>query len=214
MSIFFKDTKTNIYFRNLIFTQSHTNTRNIEELELIAEDSIYQPKNNIYRTSITIKDTNGKFLTAGKDYDKDTIMYTYNTRTVLADRTIKEAESNVEDKDIIPAGTVINITVSAKGSCYTKTITGTYRITEKNIAKLSVEIPVQTYTGKEIRPDSEVQVWINKKSNEKLPETEYEIINYINNVNRGTAALTIRGKNNYGGIKTVKFKIAEKRISW
>ena len=41
---------------------------------------------------------------------------------------------------------------------------------------------------------------------------EYEIISYTNNINKGTAKLTIQGQGNYGGTKTVSFKIKGKSL--
>lgn len=188
--------------------------QNIGELTLSAADKEYKNKNNIYKTNIVIKDTNGKKLTAGRDYDKNRAVYVYDAKTTLSDGTIKDARTKINNKDIIPAGTVIRVLVPAKGNYYSGTIAGTYRITEKSITGLSVEVPPQTYTGRVIEPDEEVKVWVNKKSMERLPDADYDIIGYSDNINKGTATLTIRGKNNYGGIKTVKFKIVGKNMTW
>ena len=35
---------------------------------------------------------------------------------------------------------------------------------------------------------------------------------YVNNIKKGTASVKIRGINNYGGTRTVKFKIQAKKI--
>lgn len=188
--------------------------QNIGELKLNAADKVYKNKSNIYKTNIAIKDSNGKNLSAGRDYDKNRAVYVYDAKTTLADGTVKEAKTKVDRQDIIPAGTVIRVIVPAKGKYYSGTISGTYRITEKSITGLSVEVSPQTYTGRAIEPDEEVTVWVNRKNKEKLPETDYEIVGYSNNINKGTATLTLRGKNNYGGIKTVKFKIVGKNMAW
>lgn len=47
-----------------------------------------------------------------------------------------------------------------------------------------------------------------------LSGDNYEITGYENNINKGTVAVTLKGKNGCGGVKTVKFKIREKRILW
>lgn len=46
--------------------------------------------------------------------------------------------------------------------------------------------------------------------------TDYEIVenSYANNIKKGTATVTIVGKGNYGGTKTVKFKIKAQKLSW
>ena len=46
--------------------------------------------------------------------------------------------------------------------------------------------------------------------------TDYETLpdSYTNNVKKGTATVTIVGKEKYGGSKQVKFKITAKKFSW
>ena len=46
-----------------------------------------------------------------------------------------------------------------------------------------------------------------------LLSTDYEIVGYSNNINKGTAKVTIHGLNNYGGTKTVSFKIKSKKLA-
>ena len=45
---------------------------------------------------------------------------------------------------------------------------------------------------------------------------DYEIdtLSYENNLQKGTAKVIIKGLGNYGGQKTVKFKIAAKKMLW
>ena len=47
---------------------------------------------------------------------------------------------------------------------------------------------------------------------EELKDGDFEIVGYKNNTKKGNAEVTIRGIGNYGGTKTVKFKIAKKTI--
>ena len=47
-----------------------------------------------------------------------------------------------------------------------------------------------------------------------LTTDDYEIIGYNNNVKKGTATLTIKGKGNYGGTKAVKYTIQAKKMIW
>ena len=42
----------------------------------------------------------------------------------------------------------------------------------------------------------------------------FVIVGYSNNVNKGTAKVTIRGTGNYGGFKTQSFKIKAKGFRW
>ncbi len=66
----------------------------------------------------------------------------------------------------------------------------------------------QTYTGEEIRP--EVTVRLDGKTLEK--DTDYEVV-YENNVNAGTADVTVKGKGNYSGSLAGTFAIAPCGIS-
>ncbi len=182
----------------------------ISRLSLIAADKVWQNKGNNYKTKLAVKDVDNKVLAAGRDYDKN-FVYTYHEDTRLADGTVKTAGTVISAKDIIPAGTVIEVSVHAKGANYYGTISGTYRIAKADISRAAVKIPAQIYTGRAIKPNDEIEVKLNGKV---LSKENYEIVNYSNNINRGTASVTIRGKNDCGGTKTVKFTIRSKGFLW
>lgn len=44
----------------------------------------------------------------------------------------------------------------------------------------------------------------------KLTESEFEIVSCANNINKGNATIIIKGMGNYGGTKTISFKIQSK----
>lgn len=182
----------------------------INRLSLTATDKVWQNKGNIYKTKVVIKDIDNKALSAGRDYDKN-LVYTYHEDTQFADGTAKTAGTAISSKDIIPAGTAIGVTVNAKGPNYYGSIYGIYRIAKVDIGKAAVKIPTQIYTGKAIKPDDEIEIKLNRKL---LSKENYEIVSYNNNINRGTATVTIRGKNDCGGTKTVKFSIRSKGFLW
>lgn len=177
-------------------------------------DKVYQEKANIYKTTVRVYDTNGKQLSAGKDYDKN-VTYTYSVlpkdqKIITADGKDREVGDAVDPGDIIPYGTKIKVKVNAAGSNYTGSAEGVYSITRADIAKAKVTVPTQTYTGKAIEPKAkDISVLMNGMP---VSSGEYEIISYTNNINKGTAKLTIQGKGNYGGTKTVSFKIKGKSM--
>lgn len=193
--------------------------QDIGQLTLTAQDRAYQNKKNIYATKVTVTDLNGKALKEGTDYNKS-FTYTYKNETVVMSaanyETAVRAEGNLVDKnDIIPAGTVLAVRIDAKDSGnYTGTLTGEYRITQAVIFSASVSIPKQTYTGQEITLDKS-QITVKIKGN-SVDQSQYEIVpgSYKNNVKKGTASVTIRGVDNYGGTKTVKFSIGAKGFLW
>lgn len=184
--------------------------RDIGGLTMSASDKVWQNKKNIYRTKVVIRDVDGKALSAGRDYEK-LLRYEYGAAVTLPDGTVRMAGEEVSGNDILSAGTLLRVTASAKGTNYTGTVSCDYRITKADIGKAKVTIPAQTYTGREIRPDGEMQVKLNGRI---LSRDNYEITGYTNNINKGTATVTIKGKNDCGGVKTVKFQIRRKGFLW
>lgn len=195
--------------------------RDIGELTLAAEDRTYQNKKNAFATKVKVTDLDGKVLSAGKDYKK-VFTYVYKEETIVKNgtmenggTTVRAAGATVEPGDIIPAGTILSVKVTAtEGGNYTGTIAGEYRITLASISSASVSIPKQTYTGKPIELDKD-QLTVRIKGVFINP-SQYEIVpgSYKNNVKKGNASVTIRGVGNYGGTKTVKFAIKAKGFVW
>ncbi len=197
-------------------------------LRLTAVDKTYRNKKNSYATKVSVTDLDGKALKAGADYDKN-VTYTYRDETTVQTAPVKNVSPGgpavrragdvVEANDIIPAGTVICVTVKAKdGGNYTGTLTGEYRISKSSIASAAVSIPKQTYTGQPItlkKEDITVKVK-GRPIDENQEKSQWEIVpgSYKNNVKKGTASVTIRGVDNYGGEKTVKFAIKAKGFLW
>ena len=180
-------------------------------MTLTAKDIVWKNKAGIFKTRVVIKDQTGKTLNAGKDYETK-LAYTYENDTALKEDVIRRAGEEVQAKDILPAGTIIRVTASAKkGGGYQGTVSGTYRITSSDINKAVVKIPAQVYTGKAVKVDNVMQITMNGKP---LSTDNYEIVSYSNNRNKGTASVTIKGKNDCGGIRTVKFKIKSKGFLW
>ena len=198
-------------------TKSFTITpQNIGSMTVDAADKVYQNKKNIYKTTVRLTDINGKALKAGTDYDKS-MEYTYaaDTNVKIKNADAEDAISRkkgaaVEKDDIIPAGTTINVTIRAVGNNYAGSVSGTYRIVDANIAGAKVTSPAQTYTGKEIKPTSGIQVVL--KGQTLSEDRDYTIVGYSNNINKGTAKIVIRGIGNYGGTKTATFKIKGKGL--
>lgn len=149
-------------------------------------------------TKATILDVNGKALTPGTDYSKD---FTY------------EYENNGQPPS---TGTTISVTVQGIGYYEGYAIQGSYRIYDTSINSLTFVINNKEYTGKEITltPGSDIHVYASgadaKKEQHEIWETCYEIEGYKNNINAGTAKVTLRGAGQYGGTKTCSFKIQKK----
>ncbi len=195
----------------------------ISTVTMTASDVVYQNKANICKPSIALYDADGKKLVAGTDYSK-TVTYTYakdvevtqmvNKQTIYITRLQGE---EVDKKDIIPVGAEITATVTgvknyAGDGTTPSTQSATFRFVAANIAKATVKVAAQTYTGKAIEPTKD-DITV-KIGNVTLEKTDYEIVGYSNNVKKGTAKVTIRGIGNYGGEKTVTFKINSKSMNY
>ena len=183
----------------------------LSEVDMLVDDKAYTPKATGLPT-VTLTDTDGKKLAAGKDYDK-LVSYTYTEDVTLENGVFRNAGDTVDKKDIIPVGTVIRVTVVGNGTTYTGEASTTYRIVPQSLAKATVKVANQQYTGKPIVPNKDdITVTVNKV---KVDPENFEIVSCTNNVNKGSATLTIRGVGeNYGGVKTVKFKIDAKTMFW
>lgn len=188
--------------------------QDIGRLTLTAADKVYRNKGNVYATKVTVTDLDGKALNAGTDYEK-TLLYTYKEDTTLDDGTVRKAGTVIDKKDIIPAGTVICVTVTPKGNYTGEPLTGEYAIKTYDISGAAVTIPAQIYTGKPITLDKTDPKQITVKVKGKVVDPDqFEIVSYRNNVAKGTATVIIRGKDNYGGTKKVTFKINAKKFLW
>ena len=96
------------------------------------------------------------------------------------------------------------ITITGKGN-YTGTKTINFSINGRSISSASSSnISSQTYTGKAVKPSFTLQY--NGKT--LVEDTDYTVT-YSNNVNVGTATITVTGKGNYTGIKTINFSIVK-----
>ncbi|MBO4902282.1 MAG: InlB B-repeat-containing protein [Lachnospiraceae bacterium] len=218
----FTGTKSDTYF-----TIDKANAADTITLEV--NDVAYNPKGKAGYFLVAPKLMDGgKAVAAGKNKDveaitKDAYTYYYAEDTTLADGTTRKyAGTRLLATDDIKDGTLIEVRVdvtvgaaspySAPGN--KATLKGRYRFVgeNKDISKATVKIKQGvTFTyqnGDEIIPlqESELEVTL-KGQNEPLDADDFEIISVSNNRFLGTATATLRGKGEYGGIKTVTFKI-------
>ncbi|MFG6333354.1 MAG: chitobiase/beta-hexosaminidase C-terminal domain-containing protein, partial [Lachnospiraceae bacterium] len=190
--------------------------QDIGTLAMTVQDVAYKKKANIYRSALTVTDRNGKKLAAGTDYEK-TAAYEYAEDTAVLQRVngkdteiLRRAGDPVDAKDIIPAGARLRVTVTGRKN-YSGTLSAVFRFTESSLAGAKVTVSAQYYTGRAVEPDRD-QITV-KVGGTALRAEDYEIIGYANNRKKGTAQVTIRGIGNYGGTKTVNFRIQSRVMS-
>lgn len=168
-------------------------------VKITVPDVVAVNKPGKYVSIPSLVDSNGKKLVAGTDYNK-TIVYTLDDGTVL------------DKNSIVPAGREITVTITGKG-CYSGTVKATYRVTKESVNSAKVTVKNKTYTGKNVTlSEDDISVVVNKRT--LIYGVDYEIVedSYKGNVAKGNATVSIKGKGNYGGMKTVKFTIAAKNI--
>jgi hypothetical protein len=170
-------------------------------------------------SKVTVTDVNGKLLTGGKSKTSDyTVTYTY----VGGD---KDGQV-VGAKDKPAAGTEIKVTVTKGNSgFYEGENSVTYKVLDKSKDIKSVKVVqsgIISYTGDKITLED-----LAKDTSTAFPLTvtlngtkltygvDYEVVpgSYANNIRKGTAKVTIRGINNYGGQKVINFRISAKTIA-
>lgn len=189
-------------FKGSIVKQFAVARQNIENLQVVAADKTYRNKANSYRTSVKVIDVNGKALTAGTDYDKE-MYYTYADGPNQGEQVLPT--------DIIPRGTNLRVEVRVTDpKNYIGTAHGVYRIVQADLSKAKVKVDEQEYTGRKRKPGKD-QIHVTL-SGVTLENSDFEIVGYENNVNQGTAKVTIRGVGSYGGTKTANFKIRKRGL--
>lgn len=187
-----------------------------------AADKTVSSGKNGYRQKFKVIDADGKTLGAG-DYEKGTATYTL-IQTENADGTYTEKNEPLDKDSIVPAGSVIRITVQGKGIYAGGSATGTYRILNNgyDISKATIQISNQPYTGGPVTiteqaqfKEGKVYVKIGKEKRVLNLGQDIEVVSgsYLRNVNKGTAKVTFRGINDFGGTKTVTYKIGVRSIT-
>lgn len=156
-----------------------------------------------------ITDQNGKTLKKGTDYGKT---FTY---------TLFDADDKpITDTTATPpaAGMKVEVTATAtETGNYKGTISASFRIIDakKSIAKARITVTPQIYTGDEIEL-SKNDIALELKEDgvwKPLDASQYEIVGYANNINKGKKAkVTIHGVYPYGGTKTFNFEIKAQSI--
>ena len=143
--------------------------------------------------SVTVSDTNGKKLKAGRDYE------------LCDDYTEPDAEGNV--------------TVSLKGlGKYEGSVKISYRYirASQQLSKVKAKaLPEKSYTGRAVTlSNAELTGLLSDGDKILVPGTDFEVLAYSNNLWAGTAKVTLRGIGAYGGTLTLKFKIKGKKGSF
>lgn len=191
---------------------------------ITAIDKAATMKKGGYISKPILTDQDGTILKAGTDYEEPVY-----AKIVKDETTGDETTEPLNEKDIVEAGTEVKITVQGKGA-YTGELTTYYRITAKNFGAVKVQSIQKDYTGREVTLNEKdfyaadgtnkgtSKVTFGNGKNKVALEygKDFEIVegSYKSNIKKGTASVTLRGKGEYGGIKTIKFKIGARGLFW
>ena len=162
---------------------------NSEDIAITVADIKYNKKKAEYKPSVVVTD-NGKKLKVNKDY---TVEYVNNT--------VEVAEGTEFAYQI--ASVVVR---AVENGDYSESATVEFRITANMIKDVKVDVSnAQIYAKEGVTPTKEDLVVTYK--NNPVDLTKYDIVSYAKNDQKGTATLVIKGNEEFGGTKTVKFKI-------
>jgi len=170
-----------------------------------------------------ITDENGTKLKENTDY---TLSYSL----VMANG--EETKLDVKKDVVNESGSIVRITITGAGNYQGEgsVLTADYRITELDFTKATIKVVPKSlpYTGKPVTLTEDDMIITMKVGTgkqavvEELPlvtdengKTDgYRIVGYQNNINKGTAQVTLQGCGKYGGTKTVKFYIGTRPFFW
>ncbi|MCR5503950.1 MAG: InlB B-repeat-containing protein [Lachnospiraceae bacterium] len=155
-------------------------------------------KKGYEKPSLTVKDTNGKALSAKTDY-------------------------RISDYDAPDEEGYVTVYIEAReGSNYEGEASAVYRYYPAtsflNRVKLYRKIPNKTYTGREISLTDEELSGLLYTGKKKTPaflepgeDGDFKVVSYTNNKKKGTAKVLLQGVNDYAGTRTLTFRIVQKK---
>ena len=161
---------------------------------------------------------------------KEKTDYTLSYSLLMANG--EETKLDVKKDVVNEPGSIVRITITGAGNYQGEgsVLTADYRITESDFKKVTVKVVPKTlpYTTKPVTLTEEDLILTMKVGTGKQAVVEelklitdgddtkdgYKIIGYKNNVNKGTAQVTLQGCGKYGGTKTVKFYIGTRPFFW
>lgn len=122
----------------------------------------------------------------------------------------------VEGKDYVvtysnnvKAGTATVTLSEGSSGNYSGTKTATFRITQRDITNAqAAKVSDVAYSGAAVKPE----VSVTDLGSKLVENTDYTVT-YVSNINVGTATITLKGKGNYNGTKTITFKITPQNLS-
>ena len=209
----------------------------VKQTFTITNKSLADAENPI---TVTVADvpankSKGKFVSKPVVTDADGVKLKEKTDYTLTYSLITEGgavELDTKTGIVNEPCSVVRVTITGAGNYQGEgsVLTADYRITEFDFKKVTVKVVPKTlpYTMKPVTLTEDDLVITMKVGTGKQAVVEelklitdgddtkdgYKIIGYKNNVNKGTAQVTLQGCGKYGGTKTVKFYIGTRPFFW
>lgn len=190
--------------KDVPFTIKPQNLENLKD-NITAGDIVVKSAKKYNKVIPVITDLNGKKLKNKTDF-------------IVGDESyIVSGPTDESGNPAVGAEVTINVAASQGGN-YEGNVSTTFRIidNDKNISKAVIKVNPQIYTGNpiELKKDDIAEITM-KIGGQKVSLTpdDFEIVGYTNNIRKGTAKVTIHGLREYGGTKTVTFKITAQPMS-
>ena len=186
-------------------------------------------------TDVAANKNKGKFVSKPVITDADGVKLKEKTDYTLTYSLLTEngaVELDTKTGIVNEPGSVVRITITGAGNYQGEDSVRTvdYRITEFDFTKATIKVVPKSlpYTGKPVNLTEDDLIITMKVGTGKQAVVEelklitdgddtkdgYKIIGYKNNVNKGTAQVTLQGCGKYGGTKTVKFYIGTRPFFW
>ncbi len=167
-----------------------------------------ESKKGYRKPSIRIMDVNGKKLKSGTDYEIDAQSY-----------VVTDPFGNVRKQDEAKSGDTVTVTILGKGKNYEGSINVSYRYIKasQQLGRVkAMKLASKSFNGREItlgRKDlcNILYTGSNKNPVYLEPGKDFIVESYENNTKTGTAKVTLRGVGDWGGTKTLSFKITPKK---
>ena len=172
-----------------------------------------------FTARFTLKMTAGAVEITSASLKKTSLVYTGEALTPAvtvkavvngAEQTLKKGQYKAVYENNADAGTA---TVTVTGTGFFKgTLTVSFRITKVSLSAVKLAYGTKTYTGKALKPGATVTAVVNGET-VTLKKTRDYTVTYKDNVNAGTATVTVKGKGNFKGTLTETFTIKPVKLS-
>lgn len=183
-------------YRGEISRNFEIQKESLENLTAVANDFVYSGKPG-FKYVFSITDSRGSKLAVSKDY--------------IIEGFVNEKGEALDPKTtLLEIGDRVIIKVSGIGN-FEGTREIEYGCVKGDLSKSNVKIAgIYPYTGRKISVNkSDITVTLGGK---KLKESDYDIVGYENNIQKGKAKVILAGIGNYGGKKTATFNITAKSM--